>query len=1185
MGQTSELGTRPRDTPLDTAVSASIFVAFNGFPSSPPATTDRDTKIKNLKRHNRLVRANIVKAFVVEKEKLVEKFKDDVAKHKDAVARGKANQAAISIKEYAREKKNATELEDLSWLRGPRWLLELQAQEMMSGVNVSPQELQYRDRRLRQEMEGHRSEEYEWNPRDFRGLAPASETEEEIGGSRDGEGDIVMGGLDSSSVSPTDLSTPSNTIALFELEQKLDRDLQRLLKEGIKKIKEYDVHVDNSVKHFKDKLAQDIINGIGQNTTEGEQLKNTGSKINLPTPSGPHAGILKKKSVSMQTHMDPLASIPKKTVSIQDPLEGGADSGNTSNKSVSIEPSGENGGSPLKKFMSIQMPTRTQHGISGRPLVQSPMDITGSASKKVRLDDPFWTGSSSSSSTPLSMNTPTSARSQVSFPMNAPTGPAKSRRPSNPSSGPPSPNTPNVTTGPANFKHSRRPSSSSSRPQSPNMPILPAGSANANANTSTPRLSDSRSAPKDSPSPRRPSSLSLRGGVASLSVISTPSMDSKSNDSHAGKSFISSFTWLPKPGNRFDLKILIGDEIEVTKHESGGDYIAHNKTSRKTGHINIKYFMQDIEPIGLLGVTFISSSRFVPKYNGTFYDLEIDHGDKVKITSYHSGEAYAGFNMTTKRAGMLNTKYYLRDIGYTEVVNKIATRSGPRYNDNDNPPISHVGKTFIATDTQSPKHPKDVDTLNIRIGDKIQITKSISKNIFEGFNKTSKEKGHFNIDTFWKDVKKSSRDVISRPSTSKDNSKNSIDVHVGKTFIASHDYYPSSSAVDDLPIRYGDAIEIVKHDFGNIFEGYNTSTDRLGLVNISYFKRDINFADKVEESFSATGSRRTENYSYDIGIPQTDGNEDFEYYPQINSATHVGKTFISSHSWIPKNGSDLTILSGDAIEIISHEFGESYEGYNTRTGRYGRFQARFFQSDIDALDYIGKIFTATSSLYNPDFTALQINVGDVIEITNAIRREYTGNNLSTRQMGGWFYIEQFREDVKHGPYAGVDEHREHNEHRHYTNEIPHDIRHNPSGSEPQGNALPRDYIDKVFTATSSQSPRGPSDIITLSISIGDKIEINKFVSGSTFFCLNITTGETGHVKLDHYWKDIEAAGRGKNGIETAERFVNGMDVDSSIGRISTSGNYQQQQQQEQQDKPKFQIKGASRNSSIYGGLF
>ncbi|KAF5875935.1 uncharacterized protein Bfra_002331 [Botrytis fragariae] len=1171
MGQTSELGTRPRDTPLDTAINASIFVAFNGFPTGPPASTDRDTKIKNLKRHNRLVRANIVKAFVVEKEKLLEKFKDDIAKQKDAIDTGKANRVVISIKEHAREKNNEKELEDLSWLRGPRWLLELQAQDRNGGVNdVSHQEMQNRDRRLRKEMEGHKSEEYEWNPKDFRGPTPESETTEDIGGNRDSERDIVMGGLNSSSVSPTELTTPSNTTALYELEQKLDRDLQQLLEEGIKRIKEYDVHADNSVKRFKDRLAQDIINGLGLDITEGEQLKNIGSKINLPTPSGPHVSILKRKSVSMQTPVDSTASIPKKSVSIQTPLESGADCGSTSKKSVSIHPLKENGGSSSKKPISLQIPPKTQNGVLGRPLVHSPMDITGRASKKVRLDDPFWTGPSSSSSTPLSINTPTSARSQVSFPTNAPTGPAKSRRSSNSSSGPPTPNTPNVPKDPANLKYSRRPSSSSSRPQSPNMPTFLAGSANANA--STPNLSHSRSAPKDSTSPRRPSNAGLRGGSASPSMVSTPSTDSKSTDFHVGKSFISSFTWLPKPGDPCDLKILIGDEIEITKHESRDDYIAFNKTSRKPGHIDIKYFKQDIEPIGLLGVTFTSPSQYHPKSFNNFYDLEIDYGDKVKITSHHSGEAYVGFNMRTKRAGMLNTKYYLKDIEDTQLINKIAMRSGPRYNHNVDSPISHIGKTFMATDTQSPKHPKDVATLNIRIGDKIEITNYNSGNTFVGFNKISKEKGQFNMETFWEDVKKSSLESIGRPSTSKKNPQNSMNVHVGKTFIASHDYYPRGDAADDLPIRYGDAIELVRHDFGDMFEGYNARTDRMGLVNISYFKRDVNSVDKNGESFSATGFRRSENYSYDIGIPQTDGADDSEYYPQITSATHVGKKFISSHSWLPNNGIDLAIGFGDTIEIINDNFEGNYEGYNIRTQRYGRFQARFFQKDIDALDYIGKIFTATSSLYDPDFNALQINIGDAIEITNIIGRDlYTGNNLSTGQMGGKFYIDLLREDVTRGHYAGIYDNRGNEEHRHFADEIPDDH----SAHEPQDKASPHHYINKVFTATSSQSPRGPSDIITLSVSIGDMIAINKFVSGSTFRCFNITSGETGHVKLDNYWKDIE----------TAERLKDGMDVDLPPSRISTPGNlrhgvHQEQWQQGQSDKTKFKIKGASRNPSI-----
>ncbi|KAM0161382.1 hypothetical protein ACHAQE_004194 [Botrytis cinerea] len=1184
MGQTSELGTRPQHTPLNTAINASIFVAFNGIPTVPPASTDRDAKIKNLKRHNRLVRANIVKAFVAEKEKLLEKFKDDFAKQKDAIERGRANRVAISMKEDARQKKSEKELEDLSWLRGPKWLLELQAQDRNGGVNdVSQQVLQYRDRRLRKEMEGHKSEEYEWNPKDFRCPAPDSETEEEKDFSRDSEGDVVMGGLNSSGVSPTELSTPSTTTTLYELEQKLDRDLQRLLEEGIKKIKEYDVHADNSLKNFKDKLAQDIINGVGMDTTEGEQLKNTGSKINVPTPYVPHVGILKKKSALMSTSLDSPASIRKKSVSIQTPVEGGADCDSTLKKPVPIQSLTENDGSPLKKPISIQIPANIHNGVSGRPLVQSPKEITGSASKKVRLDDPFWNGpsSSSSSSGPLFMNHPASAQSQVSSPMNAPTGPAKSRRPSNSSDGPHTPSTPKVSTGPSNSKLSRRPSSSSSRLQSPNVAAFLAGSSSFNV--STPRLLHSRSAPQDSSSPRRLSDASLRGGLASPSMISTPSTDSKSTDSHAGKSFISSFTWLPKPGNPFDLKTLIGDEIEITKHESGSNYVAFNRTSRQTGHIDIKYFWQDIEPIGLLGTTFISSIRYIPRYSNSFYDLEIHYGDKVKITSFHSGKAYTGFNTRTKIAGLFNSKFYLEDIKDTELINKTAMLSGPRHNHNDVPPLSHIGKTFIATCTFGPKSAKDVTSLEIRIGDKISITKYASGVNYMGFNENSGETGQFDMDVFWKDVRTSNFESVDGPSTFKKNPKNNMNPHVGKTFISSHTYFPRSGAADDLVIKSGDAIELVKHKFGDVFEGYNTRTDRMGLVNISYFVKDINSVDKIGEPFSATRSRRTENHSYGSSIPQTDGNDDYEDYPQINSAVHVGKIFISSHSWFPNDGGDLAIGHGDTVEIIGHNFGESYEGYNTRTRRTGRFKANFFQRDIDAVDHIGKTFTATSSLHDPDSGALHINHGDMIKITNIIGLDlYTGNNLSTRQTGGKFYIDQFREDVKRAHYTGIVENRANND-RHFADEIQDDINYNHSTGGIQDDFSPLNYIDKAFTATSVQGPRGPLDV-TLSISIGDMIEIKKFVSGLTFRCFNITRGKSGNVKLDGYWKDIEAADGSLHGVNG-----NRMDVDSPISKISTPGSFggdvqQQQQEQEQLDKTRFKIKGASRNSSHVRGI-
>ncbi|KAK6609517.1 hypothetical protein H4I96_03448 [Botrytis cinerea] len=1099
MGQTSELGTRPQHVSLNITFTRDVnhIPVLNTLPTlpthtseyrdqcinlcrlqrnsnCPPASTDRDAKIKNLKRHNRLVRANIVKAFVAEKEKLLEKFKDDFAKQKDAIERGRANRVAISMKEDARQKKSEKELEDLSWLRGPKWLLELQAQDR-NGESMM-------DRRLRKEMEGHKSEEYEWNPKDFRCPAPDSETEEEKDFSRDSEGDVVMGGLNSSGVSPTELSTPSTTTTLYELEQKLDRDLQRLLEEGIKKIKEYDVHADNSLKNFKDKLAQDIINGVGMDTTEGEQLKNTGSKINVPTPYVPHVGILKKKSALMSTSLDSPASIRKKSVSIQTPVEGGADCDSTLKKPVPIQSSTENDGSPLKKPISIQIPANIHNGVSGRPLVQSPKEITGSASKKVRLDDPFWNGPScsSSSSGPLFMNHPASAQSQVSSPMNAPTGPAKSRRPSNSSDGPHTPSTPKVSTGPSNSKLSRRPSSSSSRLQSPNVAAFLAGSSSFNV--STPRLLHSRSAPQDSSSPRRLSDASLRGGLASPSMISTPSTDSKSTDSHAGKSFISSFTWLPKPGS---------------------NYVAFNRTSRQTGHIDIKYFWQDIEPIGLLGTTFISSIRYIPRYSNSFYDLEIHYGDKVKITSFHSGKAYTGFNTRTKIAGLFNSKFYLEDIKDTELINKTAMLSGP--------------VTIIMT-------AKDVTSLEIRIGDKISITKYASGVNYMGFNENSGETGQFDMDVFWKDVRTSNFESVDGPSTFKKNPKNNMNPHVGKTFISSHTYFPRSGAADDLVIKSGDAIELVKHKFGDVFEGYNTRTDRMGLVNISYFVKDINSVDKIGEPFSATRSRRTENHSYGSSIPQTDGNDDYEDYPQINSAR-----------------------------------------------------------DIDAVDHIGKTFTATSSLHDPDSGALHINHGDMIKITNIIGLDlYTGNNLSTRQTGGKFYIDQFREDVKRAHHTGIVENRANND-RHFADEIQDDINYNHSTGGIQDDFSPLNYIDKAFTATSIQGPRGPLDV-TLSISIGDMIEIKKFVSGLTFRCFNITRGKSGNVKLDGYWKDIEAADGSLHGVNG-----NRMDVDSPISKISTPGSFgggvqQQQQEQEQLDKTRFKIKGASRNSSHVRGI-
>ncbi|KAJ8071216.1 hypothetical protein OCU04_001551 [Sclerotinia nivalis] len=1032
MGQTHELGTRLCNAPLTTALDASIFVPFPGLPTTP-FPTERDAIVKILKRHHHRVRANIVKAYVIEKEKLLEKFKDDIAKQKSAIE-GSRNgiafgptdrELAVAIKEDAWKKRNEKEFEDLCWLRGPKWLLLLQSEDRKNGVlEVPREELNRRKERLRKEMLGHKSEEYEWDFKDFCDPEPDSNRQ----GGRDREGDFVMGGLGSSNASPTKLFTPANTITPFDIEQRLNKDLQRLLEDAVSKVKEYDNHAEPFVAKFKESLDKEIIDGTGTDKVGG-MLKNAGLKLIVPSSSEPVAGILKRKSVSMQSPRDMPAGILKKSTSIQSPSENHR---STLKKSVTIQTPSENNVSPLKKTLSIHIPSDTEKGFSDRSLVQSPLEYSGSALKKVRLDDPFWNPASRSPHT----NTPTSPQ-QISFPMNPPTGPAN-----------PSP--------------SRRPSDPLSLPQNPTTSGAPGDS-----NKSTPRphhlsLEQSSSSP-----PRSSNSVTIRGDRPSLIVPTTPT-DQKSTASLIGKIFISSTTWYPQNGNYYNLEIMTGDEIEVSSHVTGNGYMAFNLTSHKTGQINIKYFLQDIEHSELIGKTFISSSNYAPRYSNQFYDLMINHGDEITITKFHSGSAYIGFNMTSQRTGNFNVNFYLRDIENSTHIEETSKSSTSKDRSKDGI-SSYIGKTFIATDTSGPKNPRDVTTLEIRIGDEIKIAKYASGVNYVGFNERSGKSGQFDIDRFCKDVEHSSNESI------------------GNKFTATKSQLPKNRL--------------------------SITTHRAKVC------------------------------------PKDDSENDRQKGPGV----HVGKTFKSTHDWVPRprdRADDLEIRYGDYIEVISHNSGSMYEGYNLRTQRVGQFNISYFYVDIDPLDNIGKVFTATSSQYTSDFTALLINIGDAIEIAEFLGSGvYIGHNLRTGQTAGHFYIDQYRNDIEHG---------------HLVDENWDDLE-------------PLDCIDKIFTATSAQSPRGSSDI-TLAISIGDEIEVTKFVSGSTFRCSNITTGESGHVKLVYFRKDIEAASRPSEHIEAADRFLDDMSSHMDLDPVSRTSAPTNVNGDKQSGKFSFSIKAAGHKS-------
>lgn len=963
----------------------------------------------------------------------MEKFKKDILKWQIANEEGKneTNLQTIHAKEEARQKRNEKERETLWQLRGPESLLALKsADREKRNCEVSSEEEKYREKRLFEEIKGHKSEDYEWDPKDFREPEPESEGEGGEQGERDGEGDFVMGGLDSENVSPTSVSTPISTRTLFEIEDRLKRDLQNLLEDGIKKVKEYDQYVDRILARYKMDLAAGAMDA-----DEARILKNAGMKVQTaPSLPGLPGGTLKRKSVSMQSPSDTLTGILKKA-SIQSPSDAPT---NVSKRLGSIQSPIENNGSPLRKSVSIQTPTEVENnssnggGILKKPvliqipsniqgtfttaqMVDSPVEATGSALKRVRLnDDPFWTTPTSPS--PLSSNPPIFPVT-FSFPANVPKGPVT----------PPT----NAPTGPASSRPSRRPSNPLSLPQSPATPNGPA--ASASSDTSTPRPSHPLSAPQRSSSEMAP----------------TTPIDRQSPSRHIGKTFKSSINWASYPGNVYNLKMQVGDEIEIEKHVNGESYIGFNKTSQRTGQFNMQYFLQDLKAIEHIGKVFISSSSYSPRYHDTFYDLEIRIGDKVKIMKHHSSDAYIGLNMTSDMIGNFKINYYLGDI-----------KSNPRDDPKDNYDTSLIGKSFIATNTWSPKSPNDSTTLEIRIGDKIEIINYASGANYTGFNKVLKKSGHFNIDHFWKDVQ--------------------------------------------------------------------MSTDSLEPISKYYTEG------------STQHPRNTSDYA--ITRSGVNPQDHLKSRSKDDIAVHVGKTFTSSHTWFPKRRGDLNIKHGDAIEIVSHNSGNSYEGYNVETRNVGQFNILFFLKDIEPLDDIGKVFTATSSQHNSDITDLRIDIGDRIKISgfrgNGV---YTGNNLETG-LAGRFY-DQFQKDIEHGIF--LDDDFDYFE-----------------------------YIDKVFTATSDQSPKSSADQATLPISIGNKIKITKFVSGTTFRCFNMDTGKAGNVNLEHFHKDIVATSKSLGSIKAAKRFLDDfdssrMDVDPTVrtsAPTSASGD-------NQSGKFSFSIKG------------
>ncbi|KAB8303939.1 hypothetical protein EYC80_005300 [Monilinia laxa] len=904
MGQIHNLVTREVEKPLTAALNASIFVPFTGIPAVLP--TDHESQLKLLKSHHHKVRENIVTSFVLEKKRLLSKCKDDLAKY-ESLVKGDSNenglrsdfQLLVAAKEDARQKKEADELEKAKWLRGPRWLLLLQMEDAKRGVWDAPEgetneqmmrrearlkrEMGKREARLLKELKGHTSEEYAWKPKDFydfesKGFLPDSEAK----GDRNCEGDVVMRGLDSANTSPTQDWNSANPVTPYEIQQKFNIDVHKLLEVGIKKIKEYDQHAEEVVAECKKGFAKGVVGNIETAGATGLSKRKLSSMAGPAEPSG---GILKRPA-SIQDQSGNRGTTLKKSVSIQTPAESGtsaleksvsAKSPLGSEKHTPIQsPLSENGGSVLKATASIQSQSGSSSSTSKKSLpihipmlnqsvspttspfanaalsARSPLDLTGSVLKKANLDGPLAPASPS----PLSTDTPSFTQNSP-FPMNVSTGPANS-----------SPNT--------HF------SSYSSVLQSPSTPSA---------------LSGPREERKDDPF----------GCV--------------------GKTFISTTTWSRGPRHYFNLEILSGDAIKITNHIYRDEYEGLNMDSQRVGRLDIKFYLNDLEyvdkpitagtkrhnnssdtyspqyigtkdddrsdpkgnPAVNIGTTFTSSRYYFPKSENEFYNLPIRPGDRVKVIDYHSGNAYIGLNITTQRTGRLKMLNYLKDIEAVDNTNKTAMSVGPQSHPDDcHSGLLKIGEVFTATTTWGPKAPFDTNNLSIEIGDSIEIVNHISGNTYEGVNLRSKKLGYFIRECFRRDLERSNIDSIgkvitgtstqcskntSHPSNKKhevgsrdeleNNTRKDPDVYIGKTFVATHTYISRNRNAINLDIEAGDAIEIINRNSDNLYEGYNVRTGKAGQFNISYFYHDIDIFNRIGKVSTPTSMQ----HNSDIEVP------------------------------------------------------------------------------------------------------------------------------------------------------------------------------------------------------------------------------------------------------------------------------------------------------------------------------
>lgn len=585
---------------------------------------------------------------------------------------------------------------------------------------------------------------------------------------------------------------------------------------------------------------------------------------------------------------------------------------------ASIQGQSENGGNTLKKSVSIQTPTES--GVSAlkksvsinSPLgnqkvspIQSPLSENGGGILQATASIQTQSGSSSTLKKLLPIQIPTANQSVFSN-----TSPFASTTP--------------LARSPLELTGNLLKKANLDDPRTSTSP----SSLSTNTPTFTQKFPFPMNVPtgpaSSSPNRRLSNHWSMSQSPSTQSVPSGPREERKDDPlRYVGKTFISTTTWSRGPRHHFNLEIYSGDAIKITNCIYGDEYEALNMNSQQVGRLDIKFYLNDLKNV-----------------------------DKTITPS-------------TKRRNNSSDTYSPQYIGHKE----------DHMSDLQGNPAVYIGTVFISSSYYVPKSENEFYDLAIRPDDRVKVIDHHSGNTYVGLNMTSRKTGKLNMIHYLRDreasenTNKTAMSII--PQKHRNDDHNGL-LPNGEVFSAKSTWGPKTPFdVTNLSIEIGDRIKIINHISGNTYKGVNLRSEKVGHFIKECLGRDLErFSfDSIGKAVTGTKTQCSKNISH----PSTRKNEvNPSDHPENNTrkspAVYVGKTFVATHTYIPRNSSkiDLEIQAGDAIEIISHNSDNLYGGYNVRTGRTGQFNISYFYHDIDIFDNVGRVSTPTSMQHNSD---------------------------------------------------------------------------------------------------------------------------------------------------------------------------------------------------------------------------